>query len=192
MPESTGDWETLLEGVRRGDDAACLRFWNEYGPMVERVAQRHLSGGVQRRIDSESVMLSACRTFFRRAQLGEFDLPDTESLWRLLCAITANKVRMRVRYHRQEKRALDREIHPDALPEVVDRVPSPEDDLIFEEELELLLEQFEGEEREVLQGKLNQQTNAEIAAQMECSERTVRRMMKRIEARLDAMLDRRG
>ena len=157
--------------------------------MIERVAKRQLSSGMMRRVGPESVMLSACRTFFRRAQAGEFDLPDTEALWRLLCAITVNKVRMKARYHNQQKRGLNAEVHPEIMPDVAGQTADPAADLEFEEELQSLLGQFEGEEQQVLELKLEQLSNAEIAEQMKCSERTVRRMMNRIQTRLDAMFE---
>lgn len=189
MPDSDDSWPKLFQQVRSGDDRACFEFWNQYGPMIERVAKRQLSSGMMRRVGPESVMLSACRTFFRRAQAGEFDLPDTESLWRLLCAITVNKVRMKARYHNQQKRGLGAEVHPEAMPDVAGREVDPAADLVFEEELQQLLGQFEGEEQQVLELKLEQLSNTEIAERMKCSERTVRRMMNRIESRLDAMFE---
>lgn len=190
MSETDDSWPELFERVRNGDDRACFEFWDRYGPMIERVAKRHLSSGMMRRIGPESVMLSACRTFFRRAQAGEFDLPDTEALWRLLCAITVNKVRMKARYHNRQMRDLGAELHLEIMPDVAGQAADPAADLEFEEELQALLMQFEGEEQQVLELKLEQLSNAEIAERMKCSERTVRRMLNRIETRLDAMVER--
>lgn len=187
--EDSQEWSHLIRGVRDGDDRACHDFWNQYGPMIERLASRRISKGMQRRIGPESVMLSACRTFFRRAQAGEFDLPDAEALWRLLCAITVNKVRMKTRYHSSQKRNLAEEVHPETMPDVSGQGQLPEEGVIFEEQLELLLSQFEGDEQKVLELKLEQHTNEEIAEKMGCSERTVRRMMKRIQARLSHLVD---
>ncbi|MCA9053722.1 MAG: sigma-70 family RNA polymerase sigma factor [Planctomycetaceae bacterium] len=187
MSTSSDNWPELFQKLRSGDEQACFDFWNQYGPMVERVAKRQISSGLLRRVGPESVMLSACRTFFRRAQAGEFDLPDQESLWRLLCAITVNKVRMQARYHSQQRRGLGAEIHPDVMPDVAGGTADPEEELIFQEELQSLLSQFEGDEQRVLELKLEQLSNPEIAERLNCSERTVRRMMSRIEIRLDSM-----
>ena len=180
MTDADEAWRALLAGVRVGDDRACQDFWDQYGPLIEKVAERHLAAGVRRRVGPESVMLSACRTFFRRAQGGEFDLPDAESLWRLLCAITVNKVRLKTRFHLRKKRGLQSEEHPDQPPDVPANSPAPEEELEFNDELEKLIAEFNEEERRVLDLKLQQFTNDEIAEKLGCSERTVRRMMKRL------------
>jgi len=54
----------------------------------------------------EDLVQSACRTFLRRAQIGQFRLADSEELWRLLCAITLTKVREQTRFHMRQKRGL--------------------------------------------------------------------------------------
>lgn len=189
MSDANDDWHALMQGVRSGDNDACHDFWNQYGPSLERVAQRHLSSGMRRRVGPETVMLSACRTFFRRAQGGEFELPDSEALWRLLCAITVNKVRMKSRHHLRKKRGLDAEVHPETMPDVAGSSTPALDDLAFQEQLEVLIAKFDEEEAQVLDLKLQQYTNDEIAEQLECSERTVRRMMKRIQSQLGAIFD---
>lgn len=183
------DIDALIRGVRDGDEDACRLFWNNYGPMIERVAHRHLSGDIRRRVGPESITLSACRTFFRRARLGEFELSDADSLWRLLCAITVNKVRAQARFHRRQKRNFEAEIRADAIPELLNEQPTPEDEAEFADQLEHLFDQFDEEERRVLDLKLQHHTNEQIAETLECSERTVRRMIKRVQARIGEMFD---
>ncbi len=190
MCDSDDQWKELIEGIRNGDELACQRFWDEYGPMIEKVAERNISSGVRRRVGSESIMLSACRTFFRRAQKGEFDLPDAESLLGLLCAITVNKVRMKVRYHRRKIRNVDAEEHPQRMPDVPQSEWTQEDEMEFEDQFQNLVAGFDEKERRVVELRLQEHTNDEIAQQLNCSERTVRRMMKRIQARLETMLER--
>ena len=181
------DWNKLMAGVRAGDSESCDRFWREYGPMIERVASKNLSTALQRRVGPETVMLSACRTFFRRAQEGEFDLPDADSLWRLLCAITVNKARMKARFHNSSKRSLAAEVHPEQMPDAAAAAPTPEEEVAFAEQLELLMQQFNEEESLVLEMKLQQASQQEIADKLGCSGRTVRRMLQRIQMRMTAM-----
>lgn len=194
--EETG-WERLLDGIRRGDEESCRLFWEQYSPLIEKLADRNIASGLRRRVGPESVALSACRTFFRRARGGEFQLPDSESLWRLLCAITLNKIRMRHRDHQRKKRALDQEVHLDAgehggshqamgLPS---REPSPEEAAEFHEQLQALVSQLDEVEQKVLDLKLQQYTHEEIAKKLRCSDRTVRRRMDRIKATLSVMLE---
>ena len=67
-------------------------FWERFGAALERLADRHLAGGMRRRLGPEDVVQSACRSFFRRARLGQFQMEDSGALWRILCAITLTKV----------------------------------------------------------------------------------------------------
>ena len=92
----------------------CTReFCERYGGPLYRVAAKHLPDRVRRRVGPEDVAQSACRTFLRRAEGGEFQLADAEGLWQLLCAITLTKVREQTRFHLRQKRGLDREFDPD-------------------------------------------------------------------------------
>src|SRR5688572_16762629 len=86
-------WQEHIDGLRSGDSEATRKFCEEYGPALQAVAAKHLPAGLRRRVGADDVVQSACRTFLRRAQVGEFHLADSESLWRLLCAITLTKVK---------------------------------------------------------------------------------------------------
>jgi hypothetical protein len=99
----------LIQGLSRGDPEAVRVFCEHYGPMLQRVADKHLAAGLRRRVGPESICQSACLSFLRRAQAGEFKLADSEEMWRLLCAITLTKVREKARYHRRQKRSIERE-----------------------------------------------------------------------------------
>src|SRR5262249_7477781 len=115
MVEGEEHWQRLIQGLRQGDAHAAQQFWDEYGEMLHRLADKPLGEGVRPRIGPEDVAQPACRTFLRRARGGEFQLPDSTSLWRLLCAITLTKVREQTRYHLRKRRSLDQETH--ALPD---------------------------------------------------------------------------
>src|SRR5262245_38738866 len=104
-------WQHLIRGLRDGDPRCTQEFWDRYGPALYRLAEGKLNQRLRRRVSPEDVAHSACRTFLRRAQLGQYKLSDSEDLWRLLCAITLNKARDQIRYHSRQKRGLDREIH---------------------------------------------------------------------------------
>lgn len=185
-------WQDLLTGLGAGDPAKAEEFWREYGPVLHRLADKNLGERWRRRFGPDDVVQSVCRTFFRRAQGGQFTLGDSESLWALLCAITMNKIREKVRYHSRQKRGLDMEVQ--AVPSAGDSAasgfalfapdPSPEEAVAFSEEFEQLLALLDEEERQILDLKLQDYTNDEVAEKLGKSERTVRRIVKRIQAKL--------
>src|SRR5690348_13861516 len=110
MPSGDDRWERLIQGLRSGDRPVVEEFWEQYGTQLEGLAERYLSERLRRRVGAEDVVQSAYRTFLRRAQAGEFQLADSDGLWRLLCAITIAKVREIARFHRRQRRSIDQEV----------------------------------------------------------------------------------
>ena len=197
MAEDAPTWDRMIGGLRNGDQGVIRQFCHAYGASLEKLAERHLASGIRRRVGADDVVQSACRTFFRRAQVGEFELPDAESLWGLLCAITLTKVREQTRFHLRDKRGLQREKHAAAnateseqpwfnLPAAE---PTPDEAAEFADQFAQLLTALDEEERQLVDLKLQQCTNDEIAERMGCSERTVRRILKRVQAALSRHFD---
>ncbi|HVS38150.1 MAG TPA: sigma-70 family RNA polymerase sigma factor [Gemmataceae bacterium] len=197
MNADADPWQRLIDGLRSGDDRIAGEFWEQYGEPLQRFADKRLAASVRRRIGPEDVVQSACRTFLRRAKGGEFHMPDAEALWRLLCAITLSKVREQTRFHLRQKRGLDRE-QPLAVPagessaagfETADPRPTPADAAEFADWFEKALAGLDEEEQQVVDLKLQELTNEEVADRLGSSERTVRRIVKRVQARLTRLLD---
>jgi RNA polymerase sigma factor (sigma-70 family) len=190
-------WDQMINGLREGDQQACSDFWNNFGPMLESVAQKQLSDRLQRRVGPDDVVQSACRTFFRRVSAGQFDLPDSDSLWRLMCAITLTKARRVARDHSRQKRGMSSEQYLDASPtdsvgkrtELPGSSETPLDAAVFSDQMSVLLGSLSPDECQVLDLKLQNHTNDEIAEQMKCSERTVRRLTNQIRSRWSALFD---
>lgn len=192
------DWDAMVAGLRTGDEAAVRQFCRQYGEALERLAERNLARRVLRRVGPDDVAQSACRTFLRRARIGEFELGDTKSLWGILCAITLTKVREQMRFHLRGKRGLDREVHPSADDSLGGQSaffnrPSdeatPADAAEFADQFTRLIESLDEEQRQLVDLKLQQCTNPEIAERMGLSERTVRRILKRVQAALARHFD---
>jgi len=184
------DWERLICGLRDGDQRVAFDFWERFGGALHRLADNNLAPGLRRRVAPEDVVQSACRTFLRRARGGEFHLEDSDALWRVLCAITLTKVREQARFHQRRKRGLNREQPMAAASEEgatydpVDRQPTPEEAAAFGDSFAALLATLDEEERQVVELKLQDLTNDEVAEKLGSSERTVRRVVKRVQARL--------
>ncbi len=192
------DWDAIVRGLRNGEPAVIRQFCDQYGAALERLAERRIAAGLRRRVGGDDVAQSVCRTFLRRAQIGEFQLTDSEALWSLLCAITLTKVREQTRFHLRGKRGVDREIHRAAQESTSGRSPffdkptaepSPADAAEFTDQFTRLIESLDAEERQLIDLKLQQCTNEEIAERMNCSERTVRRILKRVQAYLVQQFD---
>jgi RNA polymerase sigma factor (sigma-70 family) len=189
-------WRRWIDRLSDGDEEVIGEFWREYSGRLQGLAAQHLKIGLRQRVDPEDVVQSACRTFLRRLQAGDFELAGAENLWRLLCVITLAKVRAQARFHQRGKRSIENEQRLDGNPEesrspgfqAVERGPSPDEAAAFADQLDNLLARLDEEERQVVQLKLEDRTNDEIAQAMQCSERTVRRILNRVRSRLRSML----
>lgn len=186
-PEVTIDW---LAQLASGEDDAVAEFWQRYGDSLQRVAERQIASWLRRRVDPEDVVQSACRTFFRRASEGNFSLESKDDLWRLMLTITLNKVRMQARFHSRNRRSISRE---QPMPEIQSLQPAEWDDAIekidLKDMLEVAFSEHDDERHRVLQMWLENHTQAEIAAEVGCSERTVRRMQDRIRKDLGSYIN---
>ena len=182
-----------IDGLRTGNDAAMLDFWNLMGPALERLAERRMEPGLQRRVGPEDVAQSVCRTFFRRMQHGEFQFGEESGIWRLLCAITLAKVREKARHHLRLRRGLQRETTlegPEPGAEFIhaSSEPTPAEHSEFADLLQHVLSELDDEERQIVELRLQDQTQVEIATALGCAERTVRRILKRVESKFEKAL----
>ncbi len=188
VPDVGDDWEDLVEGLREGDPERVNAFVRTFGPALERLAARAIHPGMQRRFGPESIAMSVCRTFLRRAHGGEFDLPDADAVWRLLCAIALNKVRKHTRFHLRERRRADREVPIDWARRERDPVPTPEDLALFADSFAAVVDSLDPGQRRMLELRLAARSHREIAQDLRVSQRTVRRHMAGLETRLRSAL----
>jgi RNA polymerase sigma factor (sigma-70 family) len=197
MPEREDHWEQLIVGLRAGEPEATRLFCQQYGPLLEDLADKNLPPGLRRRVGTDDVAQSACRTFLRRVNLGQFHLEDSTSLWRLLCAITLTKVREQTRFHMAQRRGLQQEqaLAADGSSSsegdfgLAARGPTPAEAAEFADQFQRLISTLDEEEQQVLDLKLQDCTNEQVAERLGCSERTARRILKRVQAKLSRIFD---
>ncbi len=196
MPPGIGqgaELDGLIAGLRAGESRAVRQFCDAYGPALQRMAERRMAQALRRRTEPEDVLQSVYRTFFRRAADGQFQLDDANDLWRLMCAITLTKVREKARFHFRQRRGVDREVMMDATPDgaaqLGDSGPSPHEHAVLTEAMAQLLDGLAPQEQRVVDLKLQDVPNHEVAARLGCSERTVRRLLGRLRQRFRQVLD---
>jgi RNA polymerase sigma factor (sigma-70 family) len=136
--------------------------------------------------DEEDIVVSVFESFYRAAKDGRFpDLSDRDGLWRLLLRMSTRKIVDKRRHEQRQRRgggvrvrSLDRQGEEDELLQVVGDEPTPEMAMILEESVERLLAHLGvGQLREIAVTKLEGYSNAEIAEQFGCSERTIERRL---------------
>src|SRR5215831_6359040 len=95
----------FLSRVRAGDEQAAQELVRRYEAAIRlevrlRLRQRQL----RRYFDSMDICQSVLGSFFVRAALGQFDLDRPEELFKLLVAMTRNKLAYQVRKQRTKSR----------------------------------------------------------------------------------------
>lgn len=179
----------------KGNPVVVQEFWDSYAPRLQQLASRQMSPALLRRIGADDVVQSVCRSFFRRIEELEIAEREADGLWRLLCAMTLHKVRRHARFHRRHKRDISREAElagradESTLEDLaIASGPTPEQTLVFAEQLQGLLDSLDENEKTFVELKLDGLPQEEIAAQMGCSDRTVRRYQERVRARWEKEL----
>jgi DNA-directed RNA polymerase specialized sigma24 family protein len=176
-----------IEGVRQGDSAATEALWKHCFPKLVQYAREKLRGIPRRAADEEDVALSAMESFFRAIRDGRFPvLADHNELLRLLLWMTARKAADLVRRETSQRRGRGKVRGDSALREIVlgsvsrANVP-PELAMVLAEEVQRLMELLEDPDLQAIAvAKMEGSSNQEIAAQMQCSPRTVERRLQLI------------
>lgn len=194
--EEVGSVTILLRESKKGDGKLIEKIWDLYYPRLVGLAKEKLNSLSPAKADPEQVALSALKTFWRRAELGEYpEVNDSDALWKLLFTITKNKAINFVRQETAQKR------NPIQHPEdrvVVTKVPVNEElalenatskeldpgvEAEIADQLRLLMDRLPDEQiREIAGLKLEGLKNPEIARRLGCSLSTVERRSDLIKA----------
>ena len=185
-PANAADW---LEACRRGDPHAEETLFRAYSDRLFRLIRRRLSLRLSRRFDPEDIVLSAWRSFFLRARAGEFKTsgPDGD-LWPLLVTLAVRKLSKHARRHQSAARDVDRDLPIETAPQPLATEEEPEAAVLIADEIENLLARLDTTDQEILIQTLQGADAAAVAADLGCSDRTVRRSLDRIR-RLAASLE---
>lgn len=188
--ESVTRW---ISQLKQGDDSAARQLWDCYFERLTRVARKRMDAMPRRDQDEEDVALSVFDVLCRGAAAGRFgDLTTRDDLWRLLIAVTTNKVIDRHRHRSRSKRGSGEvrghSILGSSTPhelEGFDRFVgqdlSPEFLAILDERHQNLLARLRDDTlRQVAQLRMEGYSNEEIAEQMTISLRSVERKLRLI------------
>jgi RNA polymerase sigma-70 factor (ECF subfamily) len=143
---------------------------------------------LQSRVDPEDIVQSMFRSFFRKAQNGEFTLRRSGDLWRLLAAMTVNKARGRIEYELAQKRTPREEVPASATLDLFDKDPSPEEAVVLLDELSSLINGLPERDRMILEHRLQGESIEDIATDLELSEFTIRRSLQKTRRALEGRL----
>jgi DNA-directed RNA polymerase specialized sigma24 family protein len=141
------------------------------------------------------VVQSAYRSFFAHAERGDYVIERAGDLWRILAAITINKLRGQIERHTAQRRDVRREATaggnhqaPAAHQLALDDEPTADEAAAIAEQLRIIMAELTPLERTVLELRLSGGAIDEISTGVRKSERTVRRVLQQIRDRMEQRL----
>ena len=180
----SGSVTTWIGELRGGNTAAAQQLWERYYTQLLDFARGKLYGTPRREADEEDVSLSAFHSFCQSA--ARFPrLNNRDDLWQILIMLTARKASHQRRRQRAGKRGgtQDTPAAEAELDDIIGSEPTPEFAAMIAEEFDVLLERLPDDGlRRIARLRLEDYSNAEIARQLQCSERSIERRLAVIRA----------
>ena len=193
MVSRDSGFDDLMARVRSGDDAAETLVFRRFVHRLIALAARQFDSWMHEQADVENVVLSAYKSFFLRNQREDYDLAGWDALWSLLVVITVHKCTKRRKHLRAARRDMARQVpwseRDDRETWLPDRAPTPDEAAILTDTVETLFQSMTPDDRPIVEQILMGYTAREVAAQLGCSERTVRRVRQRAQLRLQRLAD---
>lgn len=177
---------SLLRRLRGGDGDAATQIYLRYARRLEFLAQKQCAPELGARFDAEDVVQSVFRTFFRRAERGEYVVPDGEELWKLLLVIAMNKIRANGAFHRAAKRDVRQTQSAGPV-----EPPSAGDEnalAVLQMVVEQVLEGLGDEYRKIAELRIEGHEVAEIADRTGRAKRSVERLLQEFRKALAAQI----
>jgi RNA polymerase sigma-70 factor (ECF subfamily) len=179
---------SLLRRFQQGSGHAATILYFRYAEHLQSLAAARIAPDLACRIDPEDIVQSVFRTFFRRAALGQFEVPDGEDLWKLFLVLALNKLRNAGTYHRAARRDVRRSATAD--PEGTEGHNGRDENALLV--LRLVIEEVLGHlpesARLVVELRIEGHEVAEIAQRSGRSKRSVERILRDFRERLQASL----
>jgi RNA polymerase sigma factor (sigma-70 family) len=176
-----GSVTTWIHALTRGEDDVAQHLWERYFQRMVELARHKLRAASSRAADEEDVALSAFHSFCQAASERRFPrLTNRDDLWQVLVMLTARKAIDQRKYETRAKRseAATKPLDEVALDTVVGTDPDPAFAALVADEFRSLLAKLDDDQlRLVALRKLEGFSNEEIAAEMNCTVRTVGRRL---------------
>jgi RNA polymerase sigma-70 factor (ECF subfamily) len=182
---------TLLRRFRTGSSDAATALYIRYANRLQRLADAKTSRKLDVAVDTEGIVQSVFRTFFRRVERGQYDVDDSDSLWRLLLVIAMNKIRSRAVFLSAGKRDQNRNVSIEATgmsPNTSDGRDA-EAYRILQMTIDELLGKFPEDVREIIRLRIDGHQVSEIAEKTQRAKRSVERVLQNFRQTLNESLE---
>lgn len=170
-----------------GGESAFERVDRQFRSRLCFLVARMMGNRFASREDHEDPVQSALRSFYRGIGEKRFRITSSVVLWRLLVAITRNKVLQHVEYHLAKKRSPEHEVATGGGRLAVREVDVV-DTVHISDLIDRVLDGLRDPDPEIFRLRLEGYTRAEIARRVNCTEAAVRIKLDRMRDRLRRLL----
>jgi DNA-directed RNA polymerase specialized sigma24 family protein len=175
-----------IDQLANGHNQAADELWQHISARLHEFALQKLDPKTRRNYDERDAANSAFHSLCRGLADGRIEAENRDALWGLLAVITSRKISAQRRYQNRQKRGGgivrgesgfgeagigavgSNQQTPDMLAEVSESCAHLFDAIPDETLKKIVLFKFQGA------------TNAEVARELECTERTIERKLERI------------
>jgi RNA polymerase sigma factor (sigma-70 family) len=178
-----------IDQLSDGNHQAAEQLWRHIYQQLHEFAQQKLDRQCRRHYDENDAANSAFHSLCRGLADGRLDAENRNALWGLLAVITSRKISAQQRYLKRQKRGGGAvrgesgfaEFGDAGINAIVGNQQGPAVLAEVSESCVQLLEAVPDETmKQILLLKFQGSTNAEIASELNCTERTIERKLERI------------
>jgi RNA polymerase sigma-70 factor, ECF subfamily len=181
---------SLLRRYRRGEQDAATELYLRYAGRLRILADTRASPELKQRVDPEDIVQSVFRTFFRRADVGQYDAPTGDELWKLFLVIGLNKIRKVAAFHKAAKRDVRQTAVGTGYDQAVALTPGTDEEALhtLQMTIEELLAPLPDSHRAIIDLRAAGHEVADIAGRTGRSRRSVERILHDFRRRLHELL----
>lgn len=187
MTESKSSDGSLVARLRSGEDQAATEFYERYVKRVFGLVHQQMADHLRASIQPEDIVQSVFKSIFRGLTTGDYNAPQSGSLWQLVAIVAVHKVRRNARRRMAGKRDERRTQSLDAL-ENSDATSgsTPEE---FEVAIREAIDGLKPLEQEVVMLRVQGYSVEEISDKLQRSRRGIERNLHAIREKLIQSLD---
>jgi RNA polymerase sigma-70 factor (ECF subfamily) len=179
---------SLLQQVKGGSESAATALYRRYADHLRALTARQSSAALSARMDPDDIVQSVFRTFFRRVNADQYEVPRGDDLWRLFLVIALNKIRNAAAHHTAAKRDARQTV---PLGDAPAGGSTPDDAeftalrLVVDDAIAALPESS----RQMVRLRIDGHEVGDIAARAGRSKRSVERVLQQFRDHLKGLLD---
>lgn len=178
-----------IHQISDGDQQAAEQLWQHVAVRLTEFASQRLDSQIRRRYDEDDAANSAFHSLCRGLSEGRIEAENRDALWGLLAVITSRKIFAQQRHFNRQKRGGGAvrgesgfaEFGSAGINAIAGNQPPPDVQAEVSESCAQLLDAITDQTmKKIVLLKFQGSTNAEVADELKCTQRTIERKLERV------------